>query len=77
MMLRLLVCFVLVILGLSAQEFRATISGLVTDPAGAPVVNAKIVVRSVERDVAYESTTNESGRYLTRFLPTGGYTLTV
>jgi hypothetical protein len=77
MLLRTLVCFATIILSLSAQEFRATISGLVTDPAGAPVVNAKIVVRSVERDVAYESSTNEAGRYLTRFLPAGSYTLTV
>jgi hypothetical protein len=76
MKLRLSVCLAILAITVSAQEFRATISGLVTDPAGAPVVNAKITVRSVERDVAYESATNEAGRYVTRFLPAGPYTLT-
>jgi hypothetical protein len=37
----------------------------------------QVVVRSIERDVAYESSTNEAGRYVTRFLPAGPYTLTV
>ncbi|MBK7926368.1 MAG: TonB-dependent receptor [Bryobacterales bacterium] len=76
MKLRVLVCLAILAITVSAQEFRATISGLVTDPAGAPVVNAKILVRSVERDVAYETATNEAGRYVTRFLPAGQYTLT-
>lgn len=77
MKLRLLVCLMMALPALFAQEFRATISGLVTDPAGAPVANAKVTVRSVERDVLYDSATNEAGRYVTRFLPAGQYTLTV
>ncbi|MBI3682487.1 MAG: TonB-dependent receptor [Acidobacteria bacterium] len=60
----------------SAQEYRATISGLVTDPSSAPVAGARILVTSIERKVSYEGLTNESGRYLTRFLPPGQYTLT-
>lgn len=62
---------------LHAQEFRATISGLVTDPSGSPVAGAKISVVSVERNVAYDSVTNEAGRYVTRFLPPGQYNMTV
>ncbi|MCX6590418.1 MAG: TonB-dependent receptor [Acidobacteria bacterium] len=61
----------------SAQEFRATITGLVTDPSGAPVAGAKVEVRSVERQSVFETETNESGRYLTRFLAPGDYTLAV
>ncbi|MCS7026393.1 MAG: Plug and carboxypeptidase regulatory-like domain-containing protein [Bryobacteraceae bacterium] len=62
---------------LYSQEFRATISGLVTDPSGSPVVGAKVTVVSVERNVTYEAVTNEVGRYITRFLPPGQYNLTV
>jgi hypothetical protein len=60
-----------------AQEFRATISGQVTDPTGAPIPGAKVVVTSLERQVPYESITNEAGRYLTQFLPPGVYSMAV
>lgn len=62
---------------LVAQEYRAAISGLVTDPSGAPITGAQVEVTSVERNVSYKGETNESGRYLTRFLPPGEYTLFV
>lgn len=62
---------------LPAQEFRATIGGLVTDPSGAPIAGAKVEAVSIERQVSYAAETNEAGRYLTRFLPPGQYTLTV
>ena len=62
--------------GLAAQEFRATISGLVTDPAGAPVPGARVVATSVERNVPYETQTNEAGLFVTRFLPPGEYRVT-
>ena len=56
---------------LVAQEYRATIAGLVMDPSGAPITGAQVEVISVERNVSYSGETNESGRYLTRFLPPG------
>ncbi|MBK5293740.1 MAG: carboxypeptidase regulatory-like domain-containing protein, partial [Acidobacteriia bacterium] len=77
MKLRIWVSLLLITFALSAQEFRATISGLVSDPTGAPVANAKVSVRSIERDVVYEAQTGDTGRYLTRFLPPGKYTLSV
>lgn len=61
----------------TAQEFRGQISGIVTDPSGAPVAGAKVTVLSPERRTTYEAQTNESGLYLTRFLPPGEYELTV
>ena len=77
-MRRYALCLVLAFSGLvSAQEFRATITGLVTDPSGAPVAGAKVEVRSVERQSVFETQTNESGRYLTRFLAPGDYALAV
>lgn len=60
-----------------AQEFRATISGEVMDPAGAAIQGAKVVATSVERNVPYDTTTNEAGRYVIQFLLPGKYTLTV
>jgi hypothetical protein len=61
----------------SAQDFRATIAGLVTDPAGAPVPAASVTVTSVERNVTSTTATTESGRYLVQFLLPGSYTVTV
>lgn len=58
-----------------AQEFRATISGIVTDATGAPVPGARVVVTSEERQVAFEAESNDAGRYLTRFLQPGRYQL--
>lgn len=61
----------------AAQEFRATISGEVTDPTGAAIEGAKVVASSVERNVPYEAVTNASGRYIIQFLLPGKYVLTV
>lgn len=60
-----------------AQEFRATISGEVTDPTGAAVEGARVVAHSVERNIPYESVTNSAGRYVIQFLLPGSYTITV
>lgn len=60
-----------------AQEFRAQISGDVTDPAGAAIEGAKVVATSVERNVPYEATTNTAGRYIIQFLLPGKYVVTV
>ncbi len=75
MKLRIWVSLLFLTAALQSQEFRATISGLVSDPTGAPVANAKVTVRSLERDIVYEALSNDTGRYLTRFLPPGKYTL--
>jgi hypothetical protein len=56
-----------------AQEFRAVISGTVTDASGAAVEGVRLVVQSVEREVEYTAVTNEAGRYVTPFLPPGAY----
>lgn len=61
----------------SAQEFRATISGDITDPSGAVVEGARVVALSLERNVTYDALTNSAGRYLIQFLLPGSYTVTV
>ena len=60
-----------------AQEFRASVSGEVIDPAGAAVEGARVVALSLERNIPYEAATNSSGRYIIQFLLPGKYTLTV
>ena len=60
---------------LSAQEFRATIVGTVTDQQGAVVPNVKVEVKNLETNVTVSTVTNESGVYVAPFLPTGRYTV--
>ena len=60
-----------------AQEFRASISGGVTDPTGAAVEGARVVALSLERNVPYETTTNAAGRYMIQYLLPGKYSVTV
>ncbi len=59
------------------QEFRAVVSGTVTDPTGAPIPGVKVVAQSVDRKVDYPTVTNEVGRYVTPFLTSGTYTITL
>lgn len=58
-----------------AQDVRASISGIVTDPTGSPVAGVPIRVLSAERGTASETTTNDSGRYLVQSLLPGTYTV--
>lgn len=60
-----------------AQEVRASISGFVSDPSGAPVPGAHVTVTSVARNTSVVTESNESGNYQTPFLEPGAYTLTV
>src|SRR5581483_8050257 len=70
------ICLLLGSIGMSsAQEYRATISGEVTDPVGAAIEGAKVVATSLERNVPYEATTNAAGRYVIQFLLPGKYTI--
>ncbi len=61
------------------QEFRANISGTITDPSGAPISAArKVEVISAERQVRYEAVSNDLGIFISfGFLPPGTYSLTV
>src|ERR1700682_2011483 len=59
-----------------AQEFRANISGKVTDSTGATVAGAEVVVTSLERSTLFRSVSNAAGRYVLEFLPPGHYSLT-
>src|ERR1700737_3756150 len=58
-----------------AQEFRASISGQVTDSTGSIVPGAVVTVTSVERNTSSQTTTNPAGHYLVQFLLPGRYTV--
>src|SRR5450631_1402331 len=78
-------CWVVVSLALAfggalrvkAQEVTATITGTVTDSSGAAVVGAAVTVKSVERGVTFDTTTNDSGLYHVSQLPAGNYEVRV
>ena len=72
----------LVVLSLSvaglAQQLAATLTGNVTDPSGAVVPNAKIVVHSEETGADVRSVTaSSSGDFNITNIPAGRYTVTV
>jgi hypothetical protein len=58
---------------LSAQEVRATIGGRVTDPQGAVVPAADVVLTSQETDVQLQTKTNDQGSWTLEFLLPGHY----
>jgi Carboxypeptidase regulatory-like domain len=60
-----------------AQEVRASITGMVTDPSGAPIVAAKVTARDLATGRSVATLTNDTGNYLTPFLAPGRWELTV
>jgi hypothetical protein len=58
-----------------AQEFRASVSGQVTDSTGAIIPGAEVAVTSLERNTSFRTVSNSAGRYVIEFLLPGRYTL--
>lgn len=68
-----LVCATLV----SAQEYRATLVGAVTDQSGAAVPGSRLKVTNVGTGVSVDAVANEQGRYVASYLLPGQYKLEV
>jgi len=62
--------------GAYAQEFRGTISGSVSDPNGAAVAGATVVIKNTATNVTSTVTTNGEGAYSVPFITPGEYTVT-
>jgi hypothetical protein len=62
---------------LFGQSFTGSISGLVTDPAGAVVVGAKVSVTDMDKNVTVSTLTNETGFYRVTQLQPGRYRIAV
>ena len=60
-----------------AQSDRGTITGTVSDPAGALVPNAAIQIRNVETGALYQAGASATGNYTLAQLPAGEYELSV
>ncbi len=60
----------------AAQDFRAVITGRVSDSSDAPVPNVRVTATNVETGLANVSLSNDSGNYTITSLPPGRYTLT-
>jgi hypothetical protein len=58
---------------LSAQEFRGTISGAVTDATGAMVAGARITVTEINTGTKIQTQSDNSGHYNAPFLLPGDY----
>ena len=62
---------------LPAQEYRATILGAVTDPAGAAVPKASVLIRNNDSGVSSRTESNAEGMYQIPYLLPGTYILEV
>src|SRR5438105_654285 len=60
-----------------AQSDRGTITGTISDPAGAVVAGAPIVARNVETGAVYQAGSSTTGNYTLPQLPTGNYEISV
>jgi hypothetical protein len=60
-----------------AQEFRATVQGVVTDSSQAVVVGATVTLANVKTGIQSAKQSNENGRYRFDYVDPGSYTITV
>src|SRR5690349_23161708 len=74
----LLATFVLAVpLALLSQEFRGTISGLITDPTGAMIAGAKVTVTETNTGTKIPTVSGSTGEYAAAFLLPGDYDIDV
>lgn len=72
-----LVFVLLAAVSLSAQTFRGTILGTVTDASGAVIAGAKVTVKNTGTGLERSTETSGDGTYSVPELPIGTYTVTV
>jgi hypothetical protein len=77
MRVRLLAWLLLLTATVSAQTFRGTILGTVTDATGAVVSGAKVSVRNANTGLERVTLTSEDGSYSVPELPIGSYDVTI
>src|SRR5688500_12226587 len=61
----------------TAQEFRGSLAGKITDPNGAVVPGSKVEIKNIDTGIVASATTGEDGAYSFPLLPPGKYALTV
>lgn len=71
------VCIVVLVFVASAQTDRGTITGTVSDPAGAVVPAAAIEAKSVATGAVYQTASSTTGNYTIAQLPAGTYQMSI
>ena len=61
----------------TAQEFRGSLAGKITDPNGAVVPGSKVEIKNIDTGIASTAVTGDDGSYNFALLPPGKYQLTV
>jgi Carboxypeptidase regulatory-like domain len=69
--------FAIFAFAVSAQEFRGTFSGLVSDPTGSPFPGAKVTVTEIRTGTKNETLADSAGQYTAPFLLPGDYNISV
>ena len=59
-----------------AQGYFGTVSGVVTDPTGAVIPAAKMILTDQNKGYTFNGTSDQAGRYLFRSIPPGVYSVT-
>src|SRR6266404_4985938 len=72
----LLVAVLILPVGLIAQEASGRIIGVVTDPSGSVIPNAKVTVTNVSTGITSETIAGADGGYQVLLLPAGSYKVT-
>lgn len=76
-MSRYILALVALSVTLLAQGTNGTIAGQITDPAGASIANAKVLLQNEAAGVNREAISNANGQYVAYALPPGQYKITV
>src|SRR5450432_3557478 len=63
--------------GLYAQDFRATLTGTVTDPSGAAIPNATVKATNIAVNFTKETKTSADGLFTIPYLDPGVYNIEV
>ncbi len=61
----------------TAQIRSSSITGVVTDPSGAVVPNATVIVKNVETNISIQAKTTGAGEYTVPYLAAGRYSVSV
>ena len=77
-MARVLVSAVIILIPmlLLGQGYFGTVSGMLTDPSGAIVQNAKVTLTDQQKGYTFTTTSDNTGRYLFRAVSPGVYSVT-
>lgn len=59
-----------------SQEYRATLSGRITDPQGAVIAGVKVIATQVETGAKFETLSGNDGLFTVPFLPPSAYRVT-